>query len=360
MLYTLAKALHQDDRIRLSVVILNHGTLEEKLRQQRIDVYVVDETRLHSLRILKRLNRIIDEIRPDVIHTHRIKENILGALAAWKNGRIPSLQTLHGAQEHAAAFYQLHRHLKYFVDWLNSRYYQRYIVAVSPALQQALQRRFPADKVRLIENGIDIDGLVPHGYQAHAGRELPFRVGIAGRLMPVKRVDLFIQCAVQFHRQHPDIDVQFHIYGDGPLREALQRQVDQAGAGHYIHFEGHCENMPAALQRLDLLMMTSDHEGLPMILLEAMSCATAVLCHAVGGIPHLLDHGQYGFLVREHHAQAYADALHHALHSDLDTLTQRAFQRVRSQYSATRMATDYIDLYRQAAGDQAFFSANER
>ena len=81
-LFTLAKALNNKQDINISVVLLNHGTLEQKLLRNGINVIVLDESALNGFQILWRLFTAIREIQPDVIHTHRVKENILGSVAA--------------------------------------------------------------------------------------------------------------------------------------------------------------------------------------------------------------------------------------------------------------------------------------
>jgi len=291
MLYTLAKTLHIKPDTQVSVVVLNYGALEQKLRNCGISVHIIDESHLNSFQILHRLNRVIDDIKPDVIHTHRNKENILGSIAAWYNHRIPSLRTVHGAPEHHAALHQLPKRLILFLEWFFGRYYQRAIIAVSTDLAKKLEHNFPETKIKIIENGVDINALTQTASANPSKTSVTknYRIGIAGRLTPVKRIDLFIDSAIRLKKHHPDLPVHFYIYGDGPLNSALQSQVQTKQASDYIHFEGHCENIIQTLQTLDALLMTSDHEGLPMILLEAMCLQIPIIAHAVGGIPHLLD-----------------------------------------------------------------------
>ena len=63
----------------------------------------------------------------------------------------------------------------------------------------------------------------------------------------------------------------FHIFGDGPLRDNLEILSQRLGTRNIVHFEGHCDDILARLQEVDAIIITSDHEGLPMILLEAMA-----------------------------------------------------------------------------------------
>ena len=104
-LYTLAKTQQLDHRTRVSVITLNPGRLELNLRDCGIDVTVVDESHYNGLQILVKLGNTIKDKRPDVVHTHRIKENILGSIAALLNGNVPSMRTAHGAAEHHPPWY---------------------------------------------------------------------------------------------------------------------------------------------------------------------------------------------------------------------------------------------------------------
>ena len=105
--------------------------------------------------------------------------------------------------------------------------------------------------------------------------------------------------------------------------------------------------MPRALRKLDVLLMTSDHEGLPMILLEAMALQIPIVSHRIGGIANLLDQGSCGVLVEEHSAPAYAQALYQLTNTPdhRNTIVRNALQRVSTLYSAERNAKAYRNEY---------------
>ena len=98
-LFTLAKSLIKNSATQVDVILFNHGRLEQELLDSNINVIVLDETTLNSLQILRKIIHTIKIIHPDVIHTHRLKENILGSAAALLTGNTPTLRTAHGAPE---------------------------------------------------------------------------------------------------------------------------------------------------------------------------------------------------------------------------------------------------------------------
>jgi len=349
-IYTLTKTLHGMPGISISVVLLNHGALEEKLDSQGIRVVVIDETKLSTFRIINRLIQVIGELKPDVIHSHRTKENIIGSIAAFLCGSIPSLRTTHGAPEYIPAWWQIRKYIIFLLDRFCGRHLQQRIVGVSEDLADRLRSGFPVSSIRVIENGIETgapeEDHVGHG-RSVAGRSGTLRIGFAGRLVPVKRVDLFISTARFMIDNHPETKVSFHIYGDGPLLRQLEELDRQLSTGDILHFEGYREEIYPVLQELDILLITSDHEGLPMIILEAMATKTAVIAHATGGIPDVLDHGKCGLLVTRHSPDGYAAAILELADApeQYAQVTGNALQRVRTRYSATRNAEAYLAEY---------------
>ena len=348
-LFTLVKTLHARSDTSVSVVLFNFGRLEQELNNAGITVIVLDESILNGLQILRQLVHIIREQQPDVIHTHRIKENVLGSIAAFFAGRAASLRTAHGAPEHHPGWWKFHKHVLYALDRFCGRHLQRKIVAVSGDLANILGKDFPLNKISIIENGIDVASICKdHPARTfQEGKQAVFKVGLAGRLVPIKRVDIFIQTALHLMSKHPDMYASFHIFGDGPLRDELEKLNQNSGTDKIVSFEGHCDDMQKKLKQLDVLLMTSDHEGLPMTLLEAMALQIPIIAHATGGIPKLLDNGASGILVHKQDGANYANEIY-KLYNNPETglkIAERALQHVIQNNSALKNADAYHDVY---------------
>jgi L-malate glycosyltransferase len=348
-LYTLLSNLKKRDEISLHVALMNDGELSARLREQGITVNVFNETQLNSLQILVKLHGLMLSLKPDIVHTHRIKENILGSVVNLLATRAISVRTVHGAPEHPArGLAQLHKQVLAWLDIYTGRHLQDHIIAVSKNLQAPMAQLFGARKVAVIENGVDIASVqaAVHAVDFRIASTHARHIGIVGRLQPVKRVDLFLETAALLKQIEPETPWQFHVIGDGSLREALEQQAVNLGLAGSVTFHGHRNDSVACLAGLDALIMCSDHEGMPMTALESLAVGTPVLAHAVGGLNDALANGAGGLLVHGHTAQHYADGLLQLLRSDKEELRHKGLERLQDCYSSMHNAEQVANLYR--------------
>jgi L-malate glycosyltransferase len=355
-LWTLVRYLNRREDTRARVVLLNEGETSERLREAGVAVDILDESRLNGFQILLGLRRLIRRHRPDVIHTHRQKENILGTLANLTTLRAHSVRSVHGAPEHAPSWLRPHKRLLAWLDWVTGRYLQDRIIAVSRDLGNQLGEVFSADQVVVIQNGVDIEAV-----RTQATGVAEFRIaqpdhrhiGLVGRLEPVKRADIFLRMAAQLTRESPPLSLAFHIFGDGSLRTELAREARALSMGDSVHFHGHRSDIPTCIENLDVLVICSDHEGLPMTALEAMALGTPVVAHRVGGLVDALEGMQGGVLVSGHTPQDYAHAVRNILQdcSMTSRLAKAGKAAVASRYSAAINAELTHTLYSELASE---------
>ncbi len=336
--------------IEVAVAIMNEGELARRLRERGIPTTVFPENTMSALAILNGLRALIRQHHPDIVHTHRLKENILGAIAARLAGGVPSIRTVHGSPEHVPrGLRQAHKQL---IDALNrwvGKHLQQKIIAVSTELGEKLTAEIPLSKIAVIENGVDVDAA-----RAQV-RPIEFRVaalntvhiGIIGRLVPVKRVDLFLQTAALLRAQMSDRQWQFHIFGDGPLRSTLEAHASALQIDDITSFHGHRNDIIACIAGLDVLIMCSDHEGLPMTALESLAVGTPILAHAVGGLNDILANNAGGILVQENTPQSYAENLFQLLQEDRADLRKKGLARLNSLYTSTQNVEKVLALYNQ-------------
>lgn len=346
--FTLMSHLAQMPLTEVGAVVLNEGMLAERLRSAGVWVCVLDEGKSSSAGIFIRLRGVFLGWKPDVIHTHRQKENILGSLANRSCRNVPSVRTVHGASEHAgpAGWAGVRHRVLAGLDRWCGRNLQQKVIAVTRELGIRLKEEFSDAKVTVVENGVDFEQVRKGATAADFRRTEPHatHIGIAGRLVGVKRVDLFLETAVLLLREHPERDWRFHIFGDGPMRLSLQALTQKLQLGRKVVFHGHRLDIATCLCGLDVLLICSDHEGMPMISLEAAALEVPTVAHAIGG---LVEAVPQEFLVVQHDACGYRDGILRAVREDGRDITAKHTQSLLEKFSARRNAQRVRALYEQ-------------
>ncbi len=212
-------------------------------------------------------------------------------------------------------------------------------MAVSDELGQRLRTERSRIAIKVIHNGIDLDSLATLREQhwARGVGQRPKRVAFLGRLVPVKRVDLFLEMA----RQCLDAvneELTFDVIGEGPLAAELRGLADRLRLQERVTFHGFRPDAVALLTDVDALVFTSDHEGTPMAALEALAIGVLVVARAVGGLPEMLSGVAGCRLVEGDEPAAFAAAVCAVLEAgDRPQLPDR--------YNIRRCAALYRELY---------------
>jgi L-malate glycosyltransferase len=345
-IFQLVRQLTRNQGVNVEVVLLNDGELARRLRAIGVAVFVLDESRLGAAAIFLKLVGLLRRVKPQVVHTHRTKENILGAFAAWLAGVPACVRTVHGRTEHDAQRSPMGRAVQSLDAWVARRLQQR-VIAVSDELRIFLASRAPAAQYEKIENGIDEDFVRSEalGMQTTFDDPVRMRICFIGRLVPVKRVDIFLRMAQRLVQRNPPGGVRFYVIGDGPLTgelTALAQDLGLADACQFLGFRNDCSSL---LRQMDLLVLTSDHEGLPMTALESLALGVPVLASAVGGLVDLLDMARRGALVNSRDPADFADAAQRLC--DDAQRRERRESLLPSRYTSAASAAAHMNLYQR-------------
>jgi glycosyltransferase involved in cell wall biosynthesis len=291
------------------------------------------------------LARIAREQRADVIHSHGYKANILLALLPRRRRSVPVITTLHGWTASRT--------------WSKLGIYRLVDQFLLPRLDGVVivndqMRRLPA-LARLqpppvtIPNGVAPVNAVAVADDTPLARSIaalrarcPLLLGVVGRLSPEKNVPGLIE-ALHDCKTAPHAGLV--VLGDGPERAAIEGIITRLGLSDRVLLGGYVANGRDYLATLDVLVIPSLTEGLPMILLEAMAASLPIIATRVGDIPAVL--GDLGLLVPPSDRAALAQAIATAA-SDLSRfreLGRRAAERVTREYGAAAMADRYSDVY---------------
>ncbi len=306
---------------------------------------------LRDVVTLFKLWRLMRRIRPDIVHTHTAKAGFVGRLAAALAGVPVRVHTFHG-HIFRGYFGRYKTTLFLWLERLTARLSDR-LITISPGLIDELANVYrvaPAEKFTNIPLGLELQPYAEmprHQGDFRAQFDIPAHaplIGIIGRLVPIKNHALFLQTAARVLQQRPD--ARFVIVGDGELRGALEAQVEALHLREAVIFTGFLSDLRPVYSDLDALVITSDNEGTPVSIIEALAAGVPVVSTAVGGVPDLLHHGDYGRMCPSGDAEGLADAVLAAL--DDATTDQRAIQAaIIAQYDISRLVRDLAALYRE-------------
>jgi glycosyltransferase involved in cell wall biosynthesis len=315
--------------------------LHERALQEGIQSYLVPCSGQVDRGAIAAVRELTARTGADVVHAHGFKADVYAFLALRQQG-VPLVSTCH---------------TWYDTDWLVTLYgrldrvvLRRFarVAAVSDEVRQQLLRSGVRDEnIGLVRNGIDLRPYAGAPASLRKGAEAPI-VGLIGRLASSKGVDLFLLAAERVLAKLPG--ARFVIVGEGPDREKLERLIDELNLRESVAMLGHRDDMPSVLASLDIMVSASRQEGLPMAILEGMASGLPLVATAVGEVPTVVRDNHSGLLVPPENVDALADAITRLLRdpSERTRLGASARQLVRDEYSAERMAADYLSLYDEA------------
>ena len=257
-----------------------------------------------DLHALTSIRRLVKDSEPCLVHTHMAKAGSIGRLAALSSSRSHRPKLVHtfhghvlqgyfgGAQQRG--FLQMERFLARHTDAL---------VAVSPEVRDELVDLGVGkpSQYLVIPLGLDLDRFLVVGSRGGAPGQLRRALGLSagtplagavGRLVPVK------DHATLFKALAATPELHLAVLGDGELRPTLEGLARDLGIAGRTHFTGWWADVPSALADLDVVVLSSRSEGTPVALIEALAAARPVVATDVGGVRHVVQDGETGWLCR--------------------------------------------------------------
>ena len=334
----------------VAVAAPRDGAFFERFRDLGLTVTEVDAGRLDP-RALWATVRLVKGHGIQVIHSHGKGAGLHGRLAARLTG-VPAVHTFHGIHYEryppplATLYLRLERRLS---RWT------RTVVSVSPtqAAEALALGLFEAAQSVTIVNGVDLDEQDRVLARSPIRREelglAPdlFVLGAVARFDPIKRLDTLVGALGALNRR----GVSLLLVGDGPEGDRLRRLAAAARLNGRVIFAGWLDDSARVYPALDLYVSTSQKEGLPLAVLEAMGAGLAVVATDVPGHRDVVRHGQTGLLVPPGDARALAAAIA-GLMDDPERrrrIGRAARERVRVEFGIGPMVEKTAAVYRAAA-----------
>jgi glycosyltransferase involved in cell wall biosynthesis len=327
-----------------------HGKAQAFLDEVRRQSFVGKALTHNTPHFFACVSEVAEELRrvqPDVVCCSGYKPDVVGWRAARRVG-IPVISISHGW---TAATWKVRCYET--LDRWTLRWMDR-VVCVSQAQAVKVRRAgVPEAKIAVIRNAIGADAFAPAMPERRAemvgwfARPPRWIVGAAGRLSPEKGYAVFVEAAAQVAQQLPDAG--FIHFGEGPLRADIEACIVRHGLQGRFVLAGFRNDVGAFLPSLDLAVMSSYTEGLPVVLLETAAAGVASVATAVGGIPEVIVEGETGCLVPPGDARTLAERIAMLLSNDSlrSIMGHAARELVRRDFSFTAMAQQYLTLFQQ-------------
>lgn len=323
------------------------GELAPEVERAGISVEVLRPRWRYAAWSLMRFVRWLRANDVVIIHTHMHAAALWGRVAGLL-ARTPVLVTT----EHGKELWK--GPIRLGIDRLLTRYTSRHIAVSRDGLELRLRReRVAPERIILIPNGVSVTSPESDSeISARVRRELGIApdaplLGSVGRVVAAKGYDHMLAALAELARDRPGL--RWLVVGDGDQRPRLERTVSDLGLGQVVIWAGRRGDVPDLLQAMDVWVMSSLREGLPVALLEAMAAGKPIVATRVGGIPDAVRDGEHARLVPPADPRALADAIASCL-DDVELasrLGRNARERVRGEYSIESIARRIEAVYRE-------------
>jgi glycosyltransferase involved in cell wall biosynthesis len=322
-----------------------HDEIAEEAKSSSIRTVIFPCESQFDRKTITSIRDYIDKNSIDILNSHGYKSNFYGFIAS--HSKIPIVATNHN-------WLTSHWRLKIYclLDSLWIRYFDR-IVAVSEGVkEQMLKYKIPNSKIRVIDNGVDISRFEGElESTAIIRKELglcdeTLIIGTVGSLTYEKGQRYLLQAAPAILRKYENALILF--VGDGPLREELKRESIRLGITDHVIFTGYRKDVQRLLSIMNIFVLPSVIEGLPMVILEAMASHIPVIASRVGAIPKVID-GNNGLLIEPGDVHCLQTAIIDLLNDDSKrkAIADAGYTTVRSRFSAENMSSKYFNLYQE-------------
>jgi L-malate glycosyltransferase len=329
-------AARQKQTWEVHVVCLDElGPLALRLRQSGAVVHNLDGLTVKPWQKLARLVRLLQRLRPRIVHSHNPASHLYAVLAHPLVRPSALVHTRHGQQ-------RMLRTLAPLVNRLSARWTAA-TIAVSEDVAAMVQRLegFPAARCVVLRNGVDTS------IYKHSRGPLHHAI-MVGRLDSLKDHATALRATAAVVARHPNF--RLRIVGDGDQRDRLLALRAELGLERHVELMGTRNDIPRLLAESGMFVISSISEGVPLALLEAMASHLPIVTTKVGGIPEVLDNARAGVLVPPGDPAALADAICGLIDEPRTArhLADEGWRIVTSGFTLERLAEHYESIYEQA------------
>jgi glycosyltransferase involved in cell wall biosynthesis len=299
----------------------------------------------YDKKTIRMIKDYMDKAGINVIHSHNYKSNFY-AWRALSNNNIRWVVTKHGRRSGPKLL------LYNLLDGFIVRHADRIIAVSGEIVRKMRLARIDTKKICLIENGVNLDRFVGNISSSSIRESLGIKkgkivIGTVGSLTKEKGHIYLLRAIPKVIESFPEM--VFVFVGDGKESSNLERMVFKLGIIDKVIFAGMRRDIPEILSILDVFVLPSLNEGLPIALLEAQAARVPVVATRVGAIPDVVKDRVTGILIPPEDPEAIAKSIVRVLsdRKGAHNMAQKGFERVRDNFSSEKMASKYIMIYKE-------------
>jgi glycosyltransferase involved in cell wall biosynthesis len=319
------------------------GEIGEQIREAGIPFHALHGRSRTDWRVLPRFVRLLQQIRPEVLLTVDAPYAVLYAALAKRTGLARKLVIA------VHSFGKTKRTREMAIARRLASGVTDVLIALTEAHRRFLleQEGWKAHTVIAIPNGVDLHRFTPEGHHLRTEWGLSPQTptfGIVAGLRPEKNLFRFLRVAQQVLSTLPD--ARAFVVGGGELRRDLQAFSQQLDCASRITFTGALQDIPAVWRSLDVAVLTSDTEVLPMTLIEAAACGVPAVSTDVGAVRDVVIDGETGFVAPPEEEHTLAERILYLLqHPDeRKQMGERARQHAETHFDLHQMVERYARM----------------
>jgi len=346
-LITLLRSMDREHFDHRVAVMTREGTLADQVKEAGFPIHHFHFRYRYLPQKLMEMKRYLQDKRIDVLHTHLHMAGVWGRVAALWAGTPVTVYTEHAHVRGRKLGWRLFERLLAPATSLK--------ISVSEArrLETIRYEHFPPDKVVTIRNSVVVEDYAENpSLRSKVRSDLGFGpehivVGNVSVLRPKKRIDHLIEVIRTVHEK--DGRIRLIVAGDGSDRQRLMQLSPDLRSTGVVQFLGTRTDVPSLMQAMDIYAITSEVEGIPISLLEAMASSLPVVSSAVGGIPEVVRPGETGLLFPYGDLDSCAQNLTGLMHDPAlrKSLGDAARLFVQREHSSTANAARLQEYYLQ-------------
>lgn len=315
----------------------NNNTFIEKLKKNNIKIISLDKKIGFDLSIIFKLYKVFKEYKPDIINTHLdiLPYVILPAILRKIKVKVHTVHSI-ASKEISSKFRKkivgfAYKHLKYIP------------IGICDHVKKSIQEEYnlKSYQVQCIYNGVDTDKFICNKEYIFDKKAVFINVG---RMSKAKNQILLIEAFKLVSEQNKNI--RLHIIGDGELRKTIEKKIKELDLENIVILKGIRNNIAKELNNASVFVLSSDYEGLPLSVLEAMSSGLPIISTNAGGVIDIVENNVNGIIVEKRDKQKLANAMI-KISKDKNKMEEmgRNSYLLSKKYTLRQMVKKYEDLY---------------